>query len=305
MSTSVCHGLQSRFEPWPVEPPILRLKLAQPTPTPHPPPQKNSKETQTEDNDNTCINTQREYSGGWNFLQALTNTLSSSSSDGDEKDQKGAGYVHPMARRSVSILSEKSLEMCTESLGSETGSTIVENDVEFPFPCFRSYNGSSSSSHHYQQLRSPDYGVVRLQHPRASRSSFPPPLTTMSNGVQVMKENREHGRLVIKAVSVEDPRACFKAERTDGRLLLHFIEDDFDEEEEEGIDEELEYPEIEEGAAEEEEEEQIIEDEDGVGGGRGVERLHTRRSSRCNEGVAGSGNREMVVWEQHFWVASS
>ena len=31
-------------------------------------------------------------------------------------------YVHPLVKRSASSLSEKSLEVCTESLGSETGS---------------------------------------------------------------------------------------------------------------------------------------------------------------------------------------
>lgn len=31
-------------------------------------------------------------------------------------------YIHPLVKRSASSLSEKSLEICTESLGSETGS---------------------------------------------------------------------------------------------------------------------------------------------------------------------------------------
>ncbi|KAL0459986.1 UNVERIFIED_CONTAM: protein FAF-like, chloroplastic [Sesamum latifolium] len=38
-------------------------------------------------------------------------------------------YVHPLVKRSASSLSEKSLEICTESLGSETGSD-----------CFSSYS---------------------------------------------------------------------------------------------------------------------------------------------------------------------
>nr|AFK46160.1 unknown [Lotus japonicus] len=62
---------------------------------------------------------------GWSFLQALTKPTSSNCN----KEEDDKVYVHPTVKRSSSLLSEKSLEMCTESLGSETGVENVEDEM--------------------------------------------------------------------------------------------------------------------------------------------------------------------------------
>ncbi|PKA59534.1 Protein FAF-like, chloroplastic [Apostasia shenzhenica] len=97
-------------------------------------------------------------------------------------------YIHPLVRRSLTLMSQKSLETCTESLGSETGSD----------------------------------GLSR----RWPERSFPPPLRSIScrNGPCLkMKPFRRNGRLIVEAVTVPS-RNYLHAERRSGRLLLSFIE---------------------------------------------------------------------------------
>lgn len=234
-------------------------------------------ESKTNKNNHIDSQTKNDDTGGWSFLQSITNTTPATSMTTNVNNEE---YVHPMAKRSSSILSEKSLEMCTESLGSETGSITSDQSDEFPYPCFCNYN---ENKHNLSKTR--DLGAPRRLLSR-STASFPPPLTTM-NGVQV-KGHREEGRLVMMAVSVEASRACFKAQREDGRLTLRFVEHCFDDD------------------AEDNHDDHDDDDECGYGDedlevGVGVEKMH-RMPSRCNEG--GNNNREMVAWE-HVWVASS
>lgn len=101
--------------------------------------------------------------------------------------------------------------MCTESLGSETGSDISEEHYSF----FLSERESSDLP------RRSKCREIGKKHNHIS--NFPPPLTSISrtNGVQV-RPHREGGRLILKAVTVSVPMSCFKAERADGRLRLSY-----------------------------------------------------------------------------------
>nr|GMD22156.1 protein FANTASTIC FOUR 3-like [Ipomoea batatas] len=102
-------------------------------------------------------------------------------------------YVHPLANRSASTMNTKSLNMCTESLGSETGSDICES-------CCMDYEYSASPFLLEKQKYSKS-GFKKMK----GKDSFPPPLTSISRleGVQVqVRPFREEGRLVIKAVNI-------------------------------------------------------------------------------------------------------
>ncbi|EAZ28302.1 hypothetical protein OsJ_12276 [Oryza sativa Japonica Group] len=66
----------------------------------------------------------------WNAIQA--DVVDKSATTGAKK-AAAKPYVHPLVRRSSSLMSQKSLEVCTESLGSETGSgdfTASLDDVD-------------------------------------------------------------------------------------------------------------------------------------------------------------------------------
>ncbi|XP_028808336.1 protein FAF-like, chloroplastic [Neltuma alba] len=142
-------------------------------------------------------------------------------------------YIHPLVKRSQSSLSEKSLQICTESLGSETGSdgfssypssetgeTEEDNDDE----------EEESEKEALQEQREPeeDFVVPKFNYSATSKKagprSFPPPLPSLTrqDGPSVhMRSRRENGRLVLEAVSVPSQNN-FCAHRQDGRLLLTF-----------------------------------------------------------------------------------
>ncbi|KAL4572056.1 hypothetical protein LXL04_018825 [Taraxacum kok-saghyz] len=127
-------------------------------------------------------------------------------------------YVHPMVKRSASSLSSMSLEMCTESLGTETGSDVSDSSDEFSWEereRFRRLQRSKARNFH-RKVASHRGGV-----------GFPPPLTSISglNGTVKVSPHREGGRLVIKAVSISDCGTKFETERTDGRLRLSLLKD--------------------------------------------------------------------------------
>ncbi|KAK9280824.1 hypothetical protein L1049_003713 [Liquidambar formosana] len=293
MSSSVCQGLQSCLEPGRLtEPLVLRLKLA--------PPQSNSprsagwagktsvstndteepgEKSHIEENNTTTNNSSNENKknkniidengdlGGWSFIQSLTNT----SDNSKEEVENEKVYVHPMVKRSSSMLSKKSLEMCTESLGCETGSDISESSDDI-----RSLS-SETTSFLAREERSKMREIYMAKKLNPSRS-FPPPLTSISGsgGVQV-RPHREGGRLVLKAVAVTPCKTYFHAERGDGRLRLRLFKDnslDFDnlatEEEEKisekdvenGVDDDVEAEDEAAAAAEDEEEQEQEEEEE-------------------------------------------
>ncbi|XP_059440022.1 protein FANTASTIC FOUR 3-like [Corylus avellana] len=242
---------------------------------------------------------------GWSFLQSFTNNCNTTKTQDTENDNL---YVHPLVKHSSTRLSEESLKMCTESLGSETGSAVTESsNDEFAFLSGASENGpnkQASKSNRFPASK-------RMNHCR----SFPPPLTSISgsNGVQV-KPHREGGRLVLKAVTAPSSHALFHAERGDGRLRLRMVEDrgiaeeEEDEEavgETEAVEEEEEEEEEEDSDAGEAEEEDWCEEEmEGYNGNFGDEMgMGAKRPwlSRCTEGAR--GNEALRNWEP-FWMAT-
>ncbi|KAE8699508.1 Mitochondrial Rho GTPase [Hibiscus syriacus] len=185
MCSSVCQGCQEEV----IESRFFRLKLA--------PPQTSFTEPNNEET-NTAI------MGGSSFLHSL--------SDATAPAVNQNVYVHPLLKRSGSRLSDESLEMCTEQLGSETGS-----------------EGSLLSL----ETQSVACDIIPSK-PRESSStrnmrrgySFPPLLTSISgsNGVQI-KPHRENGRLIIQAISFPTCHSYFHAERSEGRLRLSLFKD--------------------------------------------------------------------------------
>ncbi|KAJ4873552.1 hypothetical protein Rs2_44786 [Raphanus sativus] len=168
-------------------------------------------------------------------------------------------YVHPLVKR-ASSLSEKSLEICTESLGSETG---CEG--------FSMYEASSETVDAEENLvldvietKEEEETEVGFEIEREARTvpdqtscmelprgSFPPPIRSLSSqtgSALHMKTRRDNGRLVLEAVSVPSHNN-FSAKRQDGRLLLTFAETDMVSDKEEETDEVQWYDEEEEELA--------------------------------------------------------
>ncbi|XP_038875205.1 protein FANTASTIC FOUR 3-like [Benincasa hispida] len=142
--------------------------------------------------------------GGWTFLQSLD--------VGETPVSKPESfYVHPLAKRfNPTGLSEKSLKLCTENLGNETGSDIIENNIFSPETDGEDLQRKwERKSHSYSNSHS---------------HQFPPPLTTIgeTESFRVMP-HREEGRLIIAAVRAPARLPCFQAERSGGRLKLCFM----------------------------------------------------------------------------------
>lgn len=291
MTSIVCQGLQSCLEPRLIEPRILRPKLA--------PPKSNSRQenpqNHEEENDN-----KNGKSGGWSFIKALTNTPQNPK----QVTETEKVYIHPLAKRSSSVLSKKSLEMCTEGLGSETGSDISESSDELSLNMAKSYP--------IPPTKSRELGRKLSQ----GGENFPPPLTSISgsDGVRV-RPLREGGRLVIEAVTVTSCNGYFQAERGDGRLRLCLLKDStenchneevYDDDGDDGDD----------GDDDDEEGEEGDYDDDkwdeGMGGDSGnvegeianILELPCCRPSRCKESGRENNNKGMSNWGQ-FWVAIS
>lgn len=150
-------------------------------------------------------------------------------------------YVQPNAKRR-SKLSERSLQLCTEGLGSETGSDCSsEWFIDSPSSESESDDDNISVFQEEEQtgatmdnLKFSDsvslpeiceteaiYGAKNTRTPR----SFPPPLSSISscNGPCVyMQSCRQDGRFMLKAVEVASHK-YLQANRQGGRLQLHFI----------------------------------------------------------------------------------
>ncbi|GKB06205.1 FANTASTIC FOUR 3-like protein [Tanacetum coccineum] len=114
-------------------------------------------------------------------------------------------YVH---NQNSLKLSQESLEICTESLGSETGSDTSEDDAIFAY---------STSRKLVKKTRRDQVGYSK----KVVSKSFPPPLTTMSGSTPFqVRPHREGGRLIIEAMETTLGNNCLQAERSHGRLLL-------------------------------------------------------------------------------------
>ncbi|CAH2072205.1 unnamed protein product [Thlaspi arvense] len=198
------------------------------------------------------------------------------------KDTVPPPYVHPLVKR-ASSLSEKSLEICTESLGSETGcegfsshassetgdaeiekeiSNQVEENLVLNVAVTKEEEETEAEAEVGQEPITVPIHATCVEMPRGS---FPPPIRSLSSqsGSSLhMKTRRDNGRLVLEAVSMPSHNN-FAAKRQNGRLLLTFAEisnepiDEIDVEEDE-IDSEVQWFDEEE---EEEEEEAQLQDE--------------------------------------------
>ncbi|KAE8735579.1 U-box domain-containing protein 23 [Hibiscus syriacus] len=152
----------------------------------------------------------------------------------EEASNSSPPYIHPLVKRSGSCLSKKSLEICTESLGSETGFDGFSSETDdmeedkredqqllyqkqepvapMVMPCFHGEKEAIIAKHNY------DVGK------KTSNPSFPPPISSLpakDGASRRLKTRRDNGRLVIEAVSTP----ClnnFLAQRQDGRLVLTF-----------------------------------------------------------------------------------
>jgi hypothetical protein len=148
-------------------------------------------------------------------------------------------YVHPMVRRSSGLMSQKSLEVCTESLGNETGSvdftTSLDCLFDSPLPAvtaaeesFWEQNNAARDCDFEECEMGNALAAVNYHHCSAGtrRRAFPPPLPSMSRRdgpCLQLRQRREGGRLVVEAVAVR-PRGYLHARRQDGRLHLAFVE---------------------------------------------------------------------------------
>ncbi|XP_059632541.1 protein FANTASTIC FOUR 3-like [Cornus florida] len=296
MSTVVCQRLQSCLESQLVETRTLRLIVASPK-VPH------LEKTQT-----LCVGHDDKYTsssnsdfGGWSSLQTLYNTSQSPKQDLDRE----SSYVPPLQLNQPSFkLSDKSLDMCTENLGSETGTDIAESSS---FSLSES-DEESRNSPAREQLKSRQQQHVESSKKVINSRKFPPPLTTMS-GLQV-RSHREGGRLVIEAVETPSRPSCFQAERSHGRLRLCFLKDcsatatsylevATEENDESGIEEQVE-EEFEEQEGEAESDAYVLrEDMDGssfdVGVEKGIKKFQW--PSRCKEGGRGLSTGRLCNWE--------
>nr|KAJ0195516.1 hypothetical protein LSAT_V11C700368530 [Lactuca sativa] len=171
-------------------------------------------------------------------------------------------------------LSQKSLELCTESLGSETGSDTSEDDAIFAFP---------SSTLSVKRSRRD-----QVESKKVLSRSFPPPLTTMSGSKPFqVRPHREGGRLIIEAMEMSLGNSCLRAERSHGRLLLTCSkseEDDCDTEREENDMNDVE--------------------KDDKEMERNVVVENFQRLRRCNEDEH-RDNGICCSWEPSCWVATS
>jgi DnaJ family protein C protein 8 len=167
----------------------------------------------------------------------------------DEASQLKTPYIHPLEKKSKNWLSEKSLEMCTESLGSESGSdwfsssyTSSEDNNSLEVDeklnaIVKTCDDENPKHNNYYSLRK------KTKKPRC----FPPPLPSLTSQSQhgqsqplQMRSYRDNGRLFLFLQVVSIPsRNNFFATRQNGRLILTFA-NDVDDEDDEEIDDESE-----------------------------------------------------------------
>ncbi|KAI4304503.1 hypothetical protein MLD38_040000 [Melastoma candidum] len=205
--------------------------------------------------------------------------------------QDAGAYAHPLVRRSGLVLSEKSLDVCTESLGSETGSDDFlgeEDEAEKSRMCQVVITDKCSGGGELKSRKGNGIGPC----------SFPPPLKSMS-GSSMLRMQSCHcdGRLVLQVVDTSSCHDSFLVERGGGRLRLSIYREQ-DKSEDDG-EEEGDQATIEgEGQEAEDEEEEgshelgkpeLAEDEEKAG--------PRRRPSRCMEG------KGLMTWKPR-WVAT-
>ncbi|CAA7015927.1 unnamed protein product [Microthlaspi erraticum] len=298
MATVVYQGFQSHFESQHFEPRTLRLRLSSPN-NPHlttvPLKSHFIDSPITPPDTTTTVNAASlsssdpnagSNSGSWSILESLSN----SSSDNDKEKKTLLPYIQPPSSRRT--LSDESLALCTESLGSETGSDVID-DLEFL--------SGSSELQTMETRMSTTPRSSREDRKRNAIASLPPPLTSMRgfNSIQV-KSHREDGRLVMTATTPPPRNRCLQ-DRSNGCVRLAILIDSDDHIETETKKEEEETIEIE---RDNEEENQEYEEEDEEK--QEIEVMAVERSQissrRCVQGDR--ENRGFLNWES-LCVATS
>lgn len=128
-------------------------------------------------------------------------------------------YVHPLSK-SMNMpwarMTSKSLEMCTETLGSETGSD--DGVLSFDGDDDDEVQPESPTARERRRLN-----LYRKSSPR----EFPPPLATVSgsDGIRI-RAKRDGGRLVMEAYSAPPLHCYVVADRSHGRLRLSIMRND-------------------------------------------------------------------------------
>ncbi|KAF8047675.1 hypothetical protein N665_2881s0001 [Sinapis alba] len=296
MATVVYQGYQSHFESQHFEPRALRLRLSSPN-NPHSstPLKHNFLDSSITPQD--IISTTnaaslpspapKPSSNSESWLETISNSSS------DEKDKKTLlPYVHsPSSRRT---LSNESLALCTESLGSETGSDVITDQDLF----------SVSSELQTMETRTSTTTsrTSRQDRNRDALASLPPPLTSMRgfDCIQV-KSHRENGRLVMKAMKPLPRDRCLQ-DRSNGCVRLAFLIESDDNIETEIKEEEEETVKIERDNEEEINQEYEAEEEEVEEGNEVMVIERIQRSNRCHEGDR--ENRGFLTWES-LCVATS
>ncbi|KAG2316099.1 hypothetical protein Bca4012_066937 [Brassica carinata] len=287
MATVVYQGFQSHFESQHFEQRALRLRLSSPN-NPHSSTALKSYflDSSITPKDNISTTKAASKSESWSFLESISNSSS------DDKDKKTLlpPYVHtPSSRRT---LSDESLALCTESLGSETGSDVINDPDLF----------SVTSELQTIETRPTTTRSSRQDRKRNTMASLPPPLTSMRgfDGIQV-KSHRENGRLVMTAMKPLPRDRCLQ-DRSNGCVRLAILIDSNDHIETKTKEEEQTVKIVrdnEEQIQQYEEEEEVEEEK------QEVEEMvikNTQRSNRCHEGDL--ENRGFLNWES-FCVATS
>ncbi|CAA2995050.1 Hypothetical predicted protein [Olea europaea subsp. europaea] len=306
MSTIVCRNLVSCFEQSQhKETASLKLQVAPP------PPSSNTVDfSMLGSNDDIPEVKENLEITGWSSLQNLYSTSPKSAKEND------TSYIHPFEKKSPS---EKiSLELCTENLGSETGTDTSDCSI------FSNSYSSIQNAPEKPKQESRNFNKAAAEN---SCRSFPPPLTTISgrsNSLQV-RRHCESGRLIIEAVETQIKPTYLQAERSDGRLRLCFFQDcdTFDpqttheeDEESDERDSELEDEMYESDAIDGEElenyeiETELEDDDVRIGQGQGVdvemgmEKFQRSCSiSLCKQ--SGHGNKGLCNWKPALGVAIS
>lgn len=147
----------------------------------------------------------------WSSIQSLSK---SNASQGLEENT----YVHPNVKLPWHKLSPKSLELCTENLGNETGCDISEFSIDM-LSLTNLASDNLEKKEERKNSRQNLRGEVRTK-------NFPPPLKSMRGSESIrVRPHRENGRLVMELTKVASSASCFQADRSNGRLRLSFWND--------------------------------------------------------------------------------
>ncbi|AES93630.1 putative The fantastic four family protein [Medicago truncatula] len=215
MAAIVCHGLPSCHDSHLVESRFHNIRLPSPKPLTTQPIDLPFKTCfwDFENNINKTITVDSNpKEDSWSSIQSLFKSNAS-------KGLKETTYVDPNVKLPWHRLSPKSLELCTENLGNETGADIPEFSIDL----LSSTNSACGNLETKEQKKN---SCQNLGGEKMRTKSFPPPLKSMRGSESIrVKPHRENGRLVIELTKVPSTVSCFQAERSNGRLRLSFWND--------------------------------------------------------------------------------